>query len=49
MKDILELNIGLTIGLINEKNNQIIDLNINRKDNDEDKVIVGNANMLKGM
>lgn len=48
MKDILEFKIGLTLGLLNEKNNQMIDLKIKQKEkeDDTDKVIVGNAEML---
>lgn len=50
MNDILSFRIGLTIGLLNEKNNQMIDLRIkNQKQDDEEKVIQGNAEMLMKM
>lgn len=41
----LELPIGLVFGLMNEKHNQTI----NNEDKKETEVIVGTADMLKGM
>lgn len=45
--DILEMDIGLTCGLINEKNNQMIEEN--KKTSSEEKVIHGDAKMLMNM
>ncbi len=47
MADILEYNIGLIIGILNEKVNQISDLN-NKKSNDGESV-QGTAEMLMKM
>lgn len=44
-KEVLELPIGLVFGLMNEKHNQTI--NYDKKE--EPEVIVGTAEMLKGM
>lgn len=41
------MDVGLTCGLINEKNNQMIDLN--REVSSEEKVIHGDAKMLMNM
>lgn len=41
--DILNMKIGLIIGLLNEKNNQMIDMNKNSK---KEEVIQGTAEML---
>lgn len=48
MEYILDFEIGLTIGLLNEKNNQTLELRINNKKKDEE-VIVGDANTLMKM
>lgn len=48
--DILNMTIGLLLGIANEKNNQFIEMqNKNKKDNDSDEVIVGDAKMLMNM
>lgn len=47
MQEILDFNVGLVIGILNEKANQINDLNKKQKNNDE--VIQGNAEMLMKM
>lgn len=44
--EMLELPIGLVFGLLNEKHNQMLE-DTNVKEDTE--VIVGSANMLKGM
>ena len=46
MTDVYEMNVGLTLGLLNEKNNQMSDLNKKEKD---DEVVIGDAEMLKKM
>ena len=43
LSEILETDIGLTLGLLNEKYNQYLD------SNKEEEVIQGNADMLKKM
>lgn len=48
MEYILDFEIGLTIGLLNEKNNQILEMKIRNKKNEEE-VVVGDANMLMKM
>lgn len=45
-QDVLDIEIGLILGLLNEKNNQLIDLN--KKKNDEE-IVQGNAEMLMKM
>lgn len=46
MNEILELPIGLTYGIINEKNNQILRA---QKKTEEEKIIQGDATMLMKM
>ena len=46
MNEILELDVGLTLGLLNEKSNQISDLN---KKDKEEEVVQGTADMLMKM
>ena len=46
MTDVYEMNVGLILGLLNEKNNQMSDLNKKEKD---DEVVIGDAEMLKKM
>ena len=44
------MRIGLSLGLLNEKNNQLIEYKIKEADeNNENKIIIGDANMLKNM
>lgn len=50
--DILEINIGLLIGLLNEKNNQFIEYKLkqnNLKDENDETIIIGDGNMLKNI
>lgn len=51
MNDILDLNIGLTIGLLNERSNQALEIKMkdNGKENEDEVVIKGNAKMLMNM
>lgn len=46
--DILNMKIGLILGICNEKNNQIIEMNKQQQNKRED-VIQGNAEMLMKM
>jgi hypothetical protein len=46
MEYILDFEIGLTIGLLNEKNNQAIEL---RNNNKKEEVVIGDANTLMKM
>ena len=46
MTDILNMKIGLLLGLLNEKMNQMSDLN---KDKEEDEIIQGDGKMLMSM
>ena len=48
MSDILDMRIGLTIGLLNEKMNQMYDYNKRQKQEKQD-VIQGDASMLMKM
>lgn len=50
MADILDMRIGLTIGLLNEKMNQMIDYNKRREiEKQKQDVIQGDASMLMKM
>lgn len=46
MTDILNMKIGLLLGLLNEKMNQMSDLNKNKE---EDEIIQGDGKMLMSM
>lgn len=48
MDNILDFEIGLTIGLLNEKSNQVLEMKIKNK-KDEEEIVVGDANMLMNM
>lgn len=50
--DILNIEIGLLLGIINEKNNQIMEIKTGispNNDNNSEDVIIGDAKMLMNM
>lgn len=50
LSDILNMRVGLTIGLINEKNNQMIEFERKQKEkNKKQEAVQGSAEMLMNM